>query len=276
MDDTAFQDSAEDFSYHARNFFKFSTFIILLILVGAQLIELVFKITVIPDVISIIVAFTCVLYLWLAERKDIEVLQIINRDLLRAREELKASHVDTILSLVLTQEAKDSYTYGHSERVKRYAIMLAQRLGLLEEEIGVVSRGAKLHDIGKIGIRDEVLFEVEKLTEEQFDLIKSHTIKGVAILEPLKFLNEEKKIVRHHHEYYNGTGYPDKLKGEDIPLGARIVCVADTFDAMRSKRLYRDPLSKEAIIRQFQANAGTQFDPKIVDVFIKNIDHFYA
>ncbi len=266
----------EDFLSTARNFFKYNTLGILFVLIIAQCVDAFLKIKIIPPIISISVAFICIFYLWLAARKDIEILEEINLDLLRARDNLRMSHVDTILSLVLSQEAKDAYTYGHSERVKHYSMLIAQKMGLAQEDIEMIGRGAKLHDIGKIGIRDDVLFSDGKLTDEQFDIIKSHPLKGVTILEPLKFLRQERLVVRNHHERYDGKGYPDGLKGEEIPMGARIVCVADTFDAMRTKRLYRDPLTKEAIIVQFTTNSGTQFDPKVVNAFIAIIDTLFA
>jgi len=188
---------------------------------------------------------------------------------------LKESEIDTIMSLVLSQEAKDRYTHGHSGRVTRYSVEIAKELGLPQEEIEVINKAGKLHDIGKIGIRDEILFYKGRLNKEQYDIIKTHPIKGVDIVEPLKFLKKEKKIIRHHHEHYDGGGYPDGLKAEKIPLGARIMAVADAFDAMKSTRPYKKPFSKEEIISEFKNNSGTQFDPKIVDIFLKIIDRFY-
>ncbi len=262
--------------FAAENFFKYSTLVILLLLLAAQFFHLVLKMTIIPEVISLSAAFVCVFYLWFSAYKDIVRLEKTNWELVRMREALKASHIDTILSLVLSQEAKDSYTYGHSERVRHYSMLIAQKLELPQDEVEMIGRGAKLHDIGKIGIKDEVLFGSGKLTDEQYEIIKTHPGKGVVILEPLKFLDREKLIVRHHHERFDGKGYPDGLEGENIPLGARIVCVADAFDAMRSKRLYRNPLPKEEIIRQFQSNSGSQFDPHVVDVLVANIDSLFA
>ena len=266
----------EELLLTARKFFKYNTLGILFALIVAQCFDAFFKIKIIPPIISISVAFICIFYLWLAARKDIETLEEINLDLIRARDDLRMSHVDTILSLVLSQEAKDAYTYGHSERVKHYSMLIAQRMGLPPEEAEVIGRGAKLHDIGKIGIRDDVLFSDDKLTDEQFNIIKSHPLKGVTILEPLRFLKREMLIVRNHHERYDGKGYPDGLKGEEIPLSARIVCVADTFDAMRTKRLYREPLTKDKIVAQFKNNSGTQFDPKVVNAFIEIIDTLFS
>jgi uncharacterized domain HDIG len=189
---------------------------------------------------------------------------------------LKESHVDTIMALVLSQEAKDRYTYGHSERVTKYSLAIARELGLMEDEIEIIERAGKLHDIGKIGISDDVLFFEGNLDEEKMNIIRTHPAKGVNILDPLKFLDKEKDIIRHHHERYDGKGYPDGLKGEQIPLGARIMAVADAFDAMRSNRPYKKNLTKPEIISELLNNSGTQFDPKIVNTFLKIMDRFYA
>lgn len=270
------QDTFEQILQTTRKFFKSSTLVILLFLIFTQFINLKFHVKVIPEVISVGVAFVCIFYLWIAELIDMSNLQEANLKLIKAQEALKVSHVETVLALVLSQEAKDSYTYGHSERVKQFSIMIAREMDLPQDEIEMIARGAKLHDIGKIGIKDDILFCAGGLTEEQLGIVRSHPLKGVMILDPLKFLDREKLIVRHHHERFDGSGYPDRLKGEEIPLGARIVGVADALDAMKSQRLYRRALTKEEIIQQFQKNAGTQFDPKIVDVLVKNIDHFYA
>ncbi|MFA5059494.1 MAG: HD-GYP domain-containing protein [Candidatus Omnitrophota bacterium] len=270
------QGDLKEFLFKQRNFFKLSTLIILFLLIIIQFFGLILQSRIFPEALSVVIAFICIIYLWLAEQKDIERLQRSNIGLLAAQEELKTSHIDTVMALVLSQEAKDHYTYGHSERVRQYSVIIAQELKLPEHQVMTIARGAKLHDIGKIGIKDEILFSDGKLTSEQYDVIKTHPLKGVAILEPLKFLEREKLIVRHHHERYDGAGYPDKLKGEEIPLEARIVGVADAFDAMRSRRRYRSDLSKEEIIMQLVSNSGTQFDPKVVDVFVRNIDRFYV
>src|SRR3989338_343016 len=269
-------DNLKNFFASQRDFFKSSTLVILFILIIAQFLSTVLKVTIIPVFVSISVTLFCLVYLWLVERKDSEHLKQLNLKLFKAQEDLKTNHVETILSLVLTQEAKDSYTYGHSERVKQYALVIARELGLPKEEMEIIARGAKLHDIGKVGIKDEVLFCKGKLTEEQMVIIKTHPKKGVMILEPLKFLNDEKMIVCHHHERYDGKGYPDGLKGEEIPLGARIVCVADAFDAMRSQRSYRESLTKEKIIVQLMSAAGTQFDPKVINALVVNLDKLYV
>ena len=259
-----------------RNFFKLSTLVILFLLIISQFFGAIIQHKIVPEALSIGIAFVCILYLWIAEQIDISRLHQTNIQLLKARDDLRVSHVETILSLVLSQEAKDAYTYGHSERVKQCSMVLARELGLSPDEVEIIARGAKLHDIGKIGIRDDVLFCDGDLTKEQYDIIKTHPVKGVAIIEPLKFLAREKLIIRHHHEKCDGTGYPDGLKKQNIPLGARIVCVADAFDAMKTRRPYKQPLSKKDIVHEFEKNMGIQFDPKVAEVLIKNIDRFYG
>lgn len=179
------------------------------------------------------------------------------------------------MSLALSQEAKDRFTSGHSERVTIYSTEIAKELGLNNAEVEVINRAAKLHDVGKIGIRDSILFSEEKLTDEQYNIIKTHPQKGIDIIEPLNFLEKEKEIIVHHHERYDGRGYPHGLKAQEIPLGARIMAVADSFDAMKSTRPYKKPLNKENIIRELKDNSGTQFDPTIVEVFLKIIERFY-
>lgn len=258
--------------------FKFATLFILFLLLSFQFLSLVYKFEfkIVPDTVSISFAFICVCYLWLAELVDRNKLQRINLELMLTQNRLKESQVETIMSLVLSQEAKDRYTYGHSERVTKYSVAIAREMGLLEEDIEVIERAGKLHDLGKIGINDEILFSEGSLDEEKMNVIRTHPAKGVNILEPLKFLDREKEIIRHHHERYDGRGYPDGLKGEQISLGARIMAVADAFDAMKSTRPYKNNLSKTEIVSELLSHSGTQFDPKIVNVFLKIVDRFYV
>lgn len=259
--------------------YKFYTLFVLFLLLIFQAISIIYKLTfkIVPDPISILVAFFCVCYLWLAELLDRRRLQQMNLELVLAQNLLKASQVDTIMSLVLSQEAKDRYTYGHSERVTKYSVAIAREMSLEEIEIETIERACKLHDIGKIGIDDDVLFFEGSLDEEKMNIIRTHPAKGVNILEPLKFLDKEKAIIRHHHERFDGKGYPDGLKGELIPLGSRIMAVADAFDAMHSSRHYKQKnLTKSEIISELLNNSGTQFDPKVVNVFLKIMDRFYG
>ncbi|MFH1622558.1 MAG: HD domain-containing phosphohydrolase [Candidatus Omnitrophota bacterium] len=255
--------------------FKLFTLAILFLLIATQIVMTFFSITIVPSFVSVVVAIACLSYLWIAETLDREKIHKINIELTITQDKLKESQIDAIMSLVLSQEAKDLFTSGHSERVTKYATELAKELGLPSKEVEVINRAAKLHDIGKIGIRDEILFSKGKLTEEQYNIIKTHPEKGIKIVDPLKFLDKERSIILHHHERFDGKGYPDRLKGKDIPIGARIMAAADSFDAMKSTRPYKQPLSKENIVCEFKDNSGTQFDPEVVKVFLEIIERFY-
>lgn len=175
--------------------------------------------------------------------------------------------VNTVQTLLTVINAKDRYTYGHSERVMRYSSLVAEQMGLDRESIRVLKYAAFLHDIGKIEISRDILLKEGPLLPDERNIIKLHTLFGVNILEPLRDLRELLPIVRHHHERYDGEGYPDGLGGEDIPIGARILAVADSFDAMRSNRPYRRALSFERTMAELQRGAGTQFDPGVVAAF---------
>jgi len=176
---------------------------------------------------------------------------------------------ETIQGFAMAIEAKDRYTIGHSERVARIALEICRGLGLSEDETGRIFQAALLHDIGKIGIRYEELNKPEKLTPKEYEMFKLHPVIGKKILQPITFLQDILPLIYHHHEQYDGSGYPDGLRGEEIPLGARILAVADTYDAMTSDRPYRPALSHEVAIEELKRCSGTQFDPKIVNAFIK-------
>ena len=165
-------------------------------------------------------------------------------------------------------DAKDPYTKGHSNRVARFTRLIADELGYEGEELNRIYYVALLHDCGKIGIPDNILRKPGKLTSEEFETIKSHTIRGSEILSRFKSLKNVEEGARFHHERYDGKGYPEGKKGEEIPLIARMICVADAFDAMSSNRVYRDKLSREKIIEEIETNKGTQFDPRIADILL--------
>ncbi len=170
----------------------------------------------------------------------------------------------TLKALVRTLEAKDPYTKEHSHRVTQLAVEIAKEMNLSEEELDSLNIAGYLHDIGKIGIRDHILMKPGKLTKEEYEIIKTHTIIGEDIVSHLGLLPVEKSIIRHHHERWDGKGYPDGLKGKEIPKLARILAVADTYDAVTSKRPYRDARSPQEAFKEIKKNAGTQFDPEVV------------
>lgn len=174
-----------------------------------------------------------------------------------------------IMTLVNTLEVRDEYTHGHSAEVAVIATDIMEEINLDMEERFTINFAALLHDIGKIGIADTILNKTGKLTDDQFAVIRQHPVIGGKILEAIPSLQQIQEIVRHHHERYDGKGYPDRLVGQDISLGARIIAVADSFQAMISDRPYRQGMSQVAAMAELERNKGTQFDPEIVDVFLK-------
>ena len=181
---------------------------------------------------------------------------------------MRKVYLDTIRALAAAIDAKDPYTKGHSERVAETSVALAQELNLSGRDIENIEYTALLHDIGKIGIADSILGKKDSLTSQEFDKIKEHTIMGANIIEPIDFLKNSYWAIYHHHEKYNGKGYPDGIKSEDIPILARIIAVADAYDAMGSDRPYRKKLSKEKILKEFTEQSGKQFDPQIVNALM--------
>jgi HD-GYP domain-containing protein (c-di-GMP phosphodiesterase class II) len=175
--------------------------------------------------------------------------------------------INMVKSLVFTIEAKDIYTRGHSERVNRYAMLMAERLQLDEAEKNILNWASILHDIGKIGVPESILNKPGRLNEEEFDVIKRHPKKGHKILEPLEQLASCLPSILHHHERLDGKGYPHGLKGEEIPFLARIIAVADTFDAITSNRAYRSAKAAEKALAIVDEVAGTQLDPVVVEAF---------
>lgn len=171
-------------------------------------------------------------------------------------------------SLTSAVDAKDAYTCGHSERVALISRALAQRAGLTDHQVQRIYMAGLLHDVGKIGVPEAVLQKAGKLTDEEFDLIKKHPEIGARILRDVKQVQDIIPGVLYHHERYDGRGYPAKLSGEDIPLMGRIICLADCFDAMTSSRTYRKALPIETALEEIRRNAGTQFDPRLAEVFL--------
>lgn len=184
------------------------------------------------------------------------------------RENLEKNLIDTISSFVIALESKDPYLKGHSARVSLYSGELAKVMGMTPADVVLHTRAGMLHDLGKLVIMDNVLRKPRQLTDEEFELIRTHPVVGDKILKPLKFLACEAKAVRHHHERYDGKGYPDGLAGEGIPLIARVVTVADAFDAMTSDRPYRSKRPLEASLEEILRNRNTQFDAAIAEAFV--------
>jgi len=181
---------------------------------------------------------------------------------------MRKVYLDTIRALAAAIDAKDPYTKGHSERVAETSVALAQELNLSDRDIENVEYTALLHDIGKIGIADSILGKDSNLTDKEFDKIKEHTIIGAKIIEPVDFLKNSYEAIYHHHEKYNGKGYPDGIKEKNIPLSARIIAVADAYDAMGSDRPYRKKLNKDKILKELKDQSGKQFDPEIVKTLL--------
>lgn len=184
-------------------------------------------------------------------------------------EEIQKAYYETIRALVIAMESKDPYMHGHGERVARYAVRIAKMLRLPKEEIRLINFFSILHDIGKIGVPEEILTKPGKLTAREWEYIRKHPTIGESIIEPIEFLKPVRSLLRHHHEWYNGRGYPDKLKGDDIAIAARVLAVADAYDAMQSERPYRKAFSKERALVEVRKSSGTQFDPKVVSALIK-------
>ena len=196
------------------------------------------------------------------------IIHIKTKQSLKKQLEYKNITVESIQAIARTIDAKDEYTNGHSIRVGYYSKLIAENLGLKSDEVDNIYYIALLHDIGKIAIPDNILNKPGKLTDDEFKIMKSHTTRGAKILNGISTIPQIIEGARSHHERYDGTGYPEGLKGENIPLVARIICCADCFDAMASKRVYKEPYSIEKIISEFKRCSGTQFDPKIAEVVV--------
>ncbi len=197
------------------------------------------------------------------------------RQLKATNDELERSYDIMLQVLGEALDYKDRETEGHSRRVTAYTIAIAKRMGIPQEEVAVIARGAFLHDIGKMAIPDNILNKPGKLTPEEIGIMREHCYLGYKLVRKIPVLREAAEIVYSHQEHYDGTGYPRALKGPEIPLGARIFSVADTFDAITQDRVYRKAQSMEAARKEIERCAGTQFDPEVVDVFLKMPDSIW-
>ena len=206
------------------------------------------------------------------QRKTISDMNIELED---ANTKLKKAYLDIIQTIRATVEAKDSYTRGHSDRVSAYSVLLGKYLHLNADEQEILKIGGLFHDVGKIGIPDTILLKNGKLTDEEYNEIKKHPQIGANILGESELFKNIIPFVKYHHERYDGRGYPEGLAGDNIPYVARIAAVADSFDAMSSRRVYRDSLPKEIVREEIVKNLGTQFDPEIGSTFLDIIDNHY-
>lgn len=190
------------------------------------------------------------------------------RSLRLMHEQLQQSYLQTVTAFIQAVGAKDAYTQGHSHAVATYAKLIGEELGMEGERLQRLVQGCELHDIGKIAIPDHILMKPGPLTHEEYELVKQHPLWGARILEPLTFLKDVTEIVRQEHERWDGRGYPFGLRGEQIRLEARVIAVADAWDAMTSARPYRAPMHRDAATGELQRGAGSQFDPMVVEAFL--------
>ena len=203
---------------------------------------------------------------------QIRTIKEINAELLDSKKQIESAYLESIEILRQTVEAKDNYTRGHSDRVAAYSVLIGQRLGLSPDDIRTLRIGGMFHDIGKIGIPDKILLKADKLNSTEYNEIKKHPIIGKNILSNAVIFKDIIPIVLYHHERYDGKGYPYGLSDKDIPFLARIVSVADAFDAMTTKRSYRPELKIEYVKKEIKSKTGTQFDPIVATTFLDVIN----
>ena len=182
-------------------------------------------------------------------------------------EVIRALYIHTVEALASAIDAKDPYTFGHSNRVARFSLAICEELGMSRKEVRQVELAAILHDIGKIGTPESILQKPGRLTPEEMQIIREHPAKGAQILSNISELRDVITWIRHHHEWYDGNGYPDGIAAYDIPLQARVIAVADSFDAMTSDRPYRKGMTADVAIGKMEECSGSQFDPQLLQVF---------
>jgi ribonuclease P protein subunit RPR2 len=190
-------------------------------------------------------------------------------ELERVLASLQDTYLATMTSLAQVIEAKDRTTRGHLDRTQAYGLALARRVDPVLAERPTLGYGFFLHDIGKVGIPEHILCKAGALTDDEWEVMRTHPLLGAQIVEPIAFLGETVELIRHHHEWFDGSGYPDGLAEEEIPLEARIFSIADSFDAMTSDRPYRGSIGIDRALDEIGSGAGTQFDPDVVDVFLQ-------
>lgn len=200
---------------------------------------------------------------------QINTIEQLYNEVQRASSTIDRHVISSIEALVRALEARDSYTRGHSDRVNKYSMAIGRQLGLSEHDLKILDDASLLHDIGKIGVYDRILLKPNSLDGEERKLMNSHPELSAQILSSVPFLKEHIPLILYHHERQDGSGYPLGLKGDEIPLGARIIQVADSWDAMTSDRPYRRRLSTQAAVNEIRKNAGTQLDKNCVDAFVQ-------
>lgn len=205
--------------------------------------------------------------------KQMHEIKRINEELTETNDKLQKAYLDMVETLRFTVEAKDSYTRGHSDRVSEYSVLIGEKVGLSEDQLELLRIGGLFHDIGKIGIPDSILLKPDKLTDDEYSEIKNHPSIGAHILGSADIFKDIIPIVKYHHEKYDGRGYPAGLKGEEIPYMARIAAIADTFDAMTSRRSYRNALDLQYVKDEIKKCEGTQFDPQLAEVFLEILEN---
>ena len=212
------------------------------------------------------------------DQKDLRLLTILadqsamtieNAELYK---HMQNTYLGTIQTLARAIDAKAPYTKGHSDRVTRYAMGIAREMNLSESAIRNIEYAALIHDIGKIGIQETILAKKGELSDTEYEIVKMHPLIGESIITPVKFLNGIAPLILYHHERFDGTGYLEGLRGEAIPLGARIISVADAFDAMTSDRPYRKGLTKEEARRELEKDTGKRFDPEVIKAFLRLLE----
>lgn len=204
------------------------------------------------------------------ELENMEYRQHLEEKVAEQAKKIRASFLSAIMALAYALEAKDKYTAGHSQRVAKISEVVAEEMGLPRELIERIRLAGLLHDIGKIGVRESILNKSSRLSDCEFQHISLHPGIGEHILAPIANDQEILKLVRNHHEHYDGNGYPDKISGTQIPLGARILAVADAFEAMTSERPYRRAMSLEAALEEIERSKGIMFDPSVASTFLKS------
>jgi len=199
-------------------------------------------------------------------------LRLIYERFAKSSKPINRAYLESVHALINLTETNDPYTKRHSVKVSNYAGLLSRAIGMSKKEVDSVKLAAILHDIGKVGIRVKILLKNGALNHAEYEEVKKHSEIGADIAKPLKFFNEVIYMIKHHHENYNGTGYPDGLEGASIPLGSRILAIADAYDALTSTRAYRKAYSSEKAIGIMKSESGKKFDPVLLETFLESLE----